>query len=1214
VAPTLTEYRVRIRNGADNADLLVLTSVNAGTNPYIKGPPKGDGADFNPMTADQMAASYTVTVVDAITSGTSRVLTSQLEDVNALLQLGFMKTYIEWRKNGGAWATLTCGYLVLLRLTDAITWELTVQDALRAMDGVNLFSPSSTTLITDFLALWPNRGCLFGGPVLGSFLTTKDFGGWTMRVRDGSFPNQGQLYWLDPMTVYGPTDSSDNWHSIAEISKLNVQTINDGVKSLTRTITPNQSPLTPAGSFLVGFSYQIRAVGTTNFVAIGAASNTVGVVFIATGAGAGTGVAMRSNALLTIADAMGQTGDFPNNPWPGLIVLIDSGSGPVAFFPLQPGSAVQGADDASQTGDDIVLVSKKVSGVFVPLTGQTPLTLGSAVKVRALTILPTPVCPVYLDRHPIDLLSDMCAYVGIGFSDLGATVAAGAFVVGENYQILTVGTTDYTAIGAASNTIGVQFWATGAGAGTGTTRIANVCKNVFGPIHISVRITGQLTMGDLLKGAVFGLGIGIRQDASGNVVPFPMRRLGNATPTKIIDGTLIVEGSVSQPFEQDVTWGGLQQFVFTHKAQRVSMNSPDSVTETDQTFTEYNGDASPLLSGTETITLLGMLRPNAATTDPIGQDWVVGEGRLLFDRFGRANQTAEMDLRRGDGTTDADTVQYGDEILIDIPQLPNHNKRLGDDGSVSARAMQVIRILEAPSRRPVRLSDSGPNAQPLATKPTHTIAASANLPRTVAAVTITNAATLNGLGYAVELQLAVTTGGAPQLSDYATWYTSQPAAIPTLAIAMPAVIAGRTVYVRGRSLLAGARPSNWQTGVSVTLSTIDDPTSVAAAAVSGDGSLENLTWVIGTNAGADLADIYLRLSAEAFSAAVRQITLLPGSVQYQLERLTPGTAYKASVQHRDPLTGDVSDPVDVSFTSDAGVIVLTPPYSPIGSSGSLNDRGEPVRDGRYGLAIAATEFPAFVEVQEAVETAIGSGAYGAYATLGIMPSLSGDWTVVAATAPNDGLRRSLQARHIRDGAASSGFTTPVIVTPWSYAAIPPYSPTLHVVVTPGPLAYSIDWSTSVGLVELSIDGGAFGTPGASPISVTLDVAAHAYDFRSSLGGQFIPNHVSIPAGSGGGGGGSPTITSITVTPLSSPCDGGGSMTVAWTTSGMPGGETYDVQIAITSGTYAGWTQTYVGVSSGDTFSPALCPGQDGTVAVTARNPGAIATASQGFTS
>lgn len=49
-----------------------------------------------------------------------------------------------------------------------------------------------------------------------------------------------------------------------------------------------------AGSFVTGASYVIATVGTTNFVAIGASANTVGVQFYATGAGFGTGTATPS--------------------------------------------------------------------------------------------------------------------------------------------------------------------------------------------------------------------------------------------------------------------------------------------------------------------------------------------------------------------------------------------------------------------------------------------------------------------------------------------------------------------------------------------------------------------------------------------------------------------------------------------------------------------------------------------------------------------------------------------------------------------------------------------------------------------------------------------------------------------------------------------------------------------------------------------------------
>jgi hypothetical protein len=50
--------------------------------------------------------------------------------------------------------------------------------------------------------------------------------------------------------------------------------------------------------------------------------------------------------------------------------------------------------------------------------------------------------------------------------------AAGSFVVGQTYTIVSVGTTSFTAIGASANTVGVVFTATGVGSGTGTANLS----------------------------------------------------------------------------------------------------------------------------------------------------------------------------------------------------------------------------------------------------------------------------------------------------------------------------------------------------------------------------------------------------------------------------------------------------------------------------------------------------------------------------------------------------------------------------------------------------------------------------------------------------------------------------------------------------------------------------------------------------------------------
>jgi hypothetical protein len=54
------------------------------------------------------------------------------------------------------------------------------------------------------------------------------------------------------------------------------------------------------------------------------------------------------------------------------------------------------------------------------------------------------------------------------YYEQGNTVTAGSFVIGRTYMIATLGTTDFTAIGATANSVGQIFVATGVGSGTGT--------------------------------------------------------------------------------------------------------------------------------------------------------------------------------------------------------------------------------------------------------------------------------------------------------------------------------------------------------------------------------------------------------------------------------------------------------------------------------------------------------------------------------------------------------------------------------------------------------------------------------------------------------------------------------------------------------------------------------------------------------------------------
>ena len=68
-------------------------------------------------------------------------------------------------------------------------------------------------------------------------------------------------------------------------------------------------------------------------------------------------------------------------------------------------------------------------------------------------------------------LSEEDNYVLADYPAQLSKTTAGSFVTGDRYKILTIDGTDFTAIGASANTVGLNFTATGAGSGSGTASL-----------------------------------------------------------------------------------------------------------------------------------------------------------------------------------------------------------------------------------------------------------------------------------------------------------------------------------------------------------------------------------------------------------------------------------------------------------------------------------------------------------------------------------------------------------------------------------------------------------------------------------------------------------------------------------------------------------------------------------------------------------------------
>lgn len=77
-------------------------------------------------------------------------------------------------------------------------------------------------------------------------------------------------------------------------------------------------------------------------------------------------------------------------------------------------------------------------------------------------------------------------HIGVEFvQDQTQSIAAGSFVVGRKYKIVTIGTTNFTTIGAVSNTIGTVFTATGVGTGTGTASPALTSTKIIATVTVT---------------------------------------------------------------------------------------------------------------------------------------------------------------------------------------------------------------------------------------------------------------------------------------------------------------------------------------------------------------------------------------------------------------------------------------------------------------------------------------------------------------------------------------------------------------------------------------------------------------------------------------------------------------------------------------------------------------------------------------------------------
>lgn len=101
----------------------------------------------------------------------------------------------------------------------------------------------------------------------------------------------------------------------------------------------------------------------------------------------------------------------------------------------------------------------------------------------------SPTITSVLGNNPFTLVSGS-SVVTVTQTANGYLTTAGSFVIGQQYKIVSEGSTDFTLIGSSSNAVGTIFTATGVGTGSGTASIAWVAFLGVAPLN-----TGTISYG-----------------------------------------------------------------------------------------------------------------------------------------------------------------------------------------------------------------------------------------------------------------------------------------------------------------------------------------------------------------------------------------------------------------------------------------------------------------------------------------------------------------------------------------------------------------------------------------------------------------------------------------------------------------------------------------------------------------------------------------------
>lgn len=633
--------------------------------------------------------------------------------------------------------------------------------------------------------------------------------------------------------------------------------------------------------------------------------------------------------------------------------------------------------DSSEIAEDNPLSS----GKLVFYWPSCPYGSGSTVYISLTTANVTESCPLYLDAHPVDLVTAIWTAARVNYNP---STAPGSWIT--------------------------------------------TIRNLIGDnVRLACRFSDAPKMDEFLTSAIYGpFGVAERTDSEGRQELVPSRIKVDTLPTlQLTSAAMRGYEEVVFDLDEQTAVSGIrltQQLL----APAEFYSNPINAGGADQSTT----DDGPLdgVTATEFTQTAQYIDPNLAVFAGkvieykvpgmihTAADFVPNTASQLdtiavgtFDRFGRGCQAAEVAVLQ---TAAVAAAQVGDEIYFEAPHFPNKGYRIGES-NVGARIMQVVRRTESPEGPVFRLLDSGLAAQPVAPAATITAAQNPNAPSTVARFTITNAAAIIATNL-LQVRVEWATGASAPTGNGADFALYTAGQVPTGAVDLPPVTTpGVMVYVRARTEQAGRRPSAWTAWASVALVNISTPSGAAVSNIRQTAA--TLTW---TNTSSTLPLAVFAspgVGAPASWTPYRVGTLPAGSTSTVIRTLTgPSVAWTLGVAYE---TAQAVGPVaSVAMTTNS---TLDTPTRPAGLAVIPGVDDATLTQG-IALALWASDQTLDLVIQRS--TTSGSG----FATIA---TVAGSTPVYVDQLPRNGSTYYYRIAHVLGGYTTSTYTPEVSATP-----------------------------------------------------------------------------------------------------------------------------------------------------------------------------------------